>query len=161
VYEPIKKALADLRDELRDDNLTAFAAPPQELEEAVRVGQGLARVVAEVASGYAASKRRHGVVDFQDLLLLARDLLRDRPDVRARLRDRYRFLLIDELQDTDPVQMELVEALCGPGLADGKLFAVGDANQSIYRFRGADVSLFRGLKGAMPEAGRLGLTVNF
>ena len=60
--------------------------------------------------------------------------------------ERYRFLLIDELQDTDPVQMELVESLCGAGLTAGKLFAVGDANQSIYRFRGADVHLFQGLR---------------
>ena len=79
----------------------------------------------------------------------------------ARLRQRYRYLLLDELQDTDPVQMEFVELLCGAGLTAGKLFAVGDANQSIYRFRGADVHLFQGLRNQMAEAGRLELTHNY
>src|SRR5205085_7371503 len=74
---------------------------------------------------------------------------------------RYRFLLVDELQDTDPVQMELVEHLCGGALTAGKLFAVGDHKQSIYRFRGADVSQFQKLRHSMPHEGRLGLTVNF
>ena len=83
------------------------------------------------------------------------------PAVRARLQERYRFLLIDELQDTDPVQMELVESLCGAGLTAGKLFAVGDANQSIYRFRGADVHCFQQLRDRMPHEGRQDLTENF
>src|SRR5262249_45537617 len=89
------------------------------------------------------------------------DLLRQRPEVRDRLQERYRFVLIDELQDTDPVQMEVVELLCGGGMAAGKLFAVGDASQSIYRFRGAEVSLFRALRTQVAHEGRLGLTVNF
>ena len=93
--------------------------------------------------------------------MLARDLLRDHPAVRERLRERYRFLLIDELQDTDPVQMELVEHLCGDGKTTGKLFTVGDHNQSIYRFRGADVHLFQGLRREVPTEGRQELTVNF
>ena len=107
----------------------------------------------------ANRKARAGVVDFQDLLVLARDLLRDRREVRERhSQKRYRFVLLDELQDTDPVQMELVELLCGAGLKHGKLFAVGDHKQSIYRFRGADVSLFTGLRGRSAEEGRLELT---
>src|SRR5207249_11528695 len=110
---------------------------------------------------YRERKRLHGVVDFQDLLVLARDLLRDNTEARTRLQDRYRFLLIDELQDTDPVQMELVEYLCGAGLTAGKLFAVGDHSQSIYRFRGADAHLFQDLRRHVPHEGRLGLTVNF
>jgi ATP-dependent helicase/nuclease subunit A len=70
-------------------------------------------------------------------------------------------LLIDEQQDTDPVQMQLVEHLCGGGLTAGKLFAVGDHSQSIYRFRGANVGLFRDLRSQVPHEGRLGLTLNF
>ena len=66
-----------------------------------------------VAEAYQARKRPAGVVDFQDLLVLARDLLRDRAEVREPLQERFRYLLIDEMQDTDPVQMELVELLCG------------------------------------------------
>jgi len=161
IYEQIKVALEKLRGELRDQQLGAFTAPVEGLETAVEVGRRFLRVAEEVTQTYTARKRQHGVVDFQDLLTLARDLLRDNAAVRARLQERYRFLLIDELQDTDPVQMELVEYLCGGGLTAGKLFAVGDANQSIYRFRGADVSLFQGLRDQIPHDGRLGLTINF
>jgi ATP-dependent helicase/nuclease subunit A len=165
VYEQIKAALEELREELRGQRLERFeppdSAPEGGLEEEVETGRRFLRVAAEVVRDYAARKRQHGVVDFQDLLLLTRDLLRDGAAVRARLQERYRFLLIDELQDTDPVQMELVEYLCGGGLTAGKLFAVGDANQSIYRFRGADVSLFQELRRRVPHDGRLGLTLNF
>src|SRR5262249_4346091 len=82
-------------------------------------------------------------------------------DVREQLRRRYRFILIDEQQDTDPVQMEVIDALCGVGLRHGKLFAVGDSKQSIYRFRGARVELFRELRQQMPPDGRQELSVNF
>jgi ATP-dependent helicase/nuclease subunit A len=88
-------------------------------------------------------------------------VLHDHPDVREKLRRRYRFFLIDELQDTDPVQMELIESLCGADLTGGKLFAVGDASQSIYRFRGAEVKLFQDLWRQMPREGQLNLTCNF
>jgi ATP-dependent helicase/nuclease subunit A len=161
VYEPIKKALEDFRDDLRGRKLEGFAAAPEGLEDAARVGARFLRVAAEAAAVYRARKRGHGVVDFHDLLLLTRDLLRDRADVRARLQGRYRFLLLDELQDTDPVQMELIGHLCGAGLTAGKLFTVGDTNQSIYLFRGADVHLFQGLRRQVPHEGRQGLTVNF
>jgi ATP-dependent helicase/nuclease subunit A len=160
-YQEAKRALEEFREELRGQRLEAFAVPPEGAAAAVKAGQRFLRVAAEAVQAYRERKRQHGVVDFQDLLVMARDLLRDRPDVRARLQDRYRFLLIDELQDTDPVQMQLVEHLCGGGLTAGKLFAVGDANQSIYRFRQADVHLFRGLRRQVPHEGRLGLTVNF
>jgi ATP-dependent helicase/nuclease subunit A len=161
VYEAIKKAFEAFRAELRGLNLERFDADAAELEQAAAVGQRFLRVARAAVLAYRDRKRAIGVVDFQDLLVLARDLLRDNASVRARLQDRYRFLLIDELQDTDPVQMELVEGLAGAGLTTGKLFAVGDWKQSIYRFRGADVSLFQGLRRRVPLEGRQGLTVNF
>jgi ATP-dependent helicase/nuclease subunit A len=160
-YQRVKKALKDLREASVWKELAKFATAPADLPEAVQVGHRFLRVANEAMHAFGDLKRQHGVVDFQDLLLLARDLLRDQPDVRARLQERYRFLLIDELQDTDPVQMQLVEHLCGGGLTAGKLFAVGDHSQSIYRFRGANVHLFRDLRQQVPHEGRLGLTVNF
>src|SRR5262249_44271883 len=138
-----------------------FAPPEEGLEEAVLAGKRFLRVAGEVVRVYRQRKQAHGVLDFQDLLVLARDLLRDRPEVRARLQDRFRFVLIDELQDTDPVQMELVELLCGAGLTAGKLFAVGDHKQSIYRFRGAEMALFQELGRNVPLEGRQQLSVNF
>jgi ATP-dependent helicase/nuclease subunit A len=161
VYEQIKKAFTDFRDELRGQNLEIFTAATDGLEEAIGVGRCLVRVVREVHRTYAERKRLHGVVDFQDLVVLTQQLLRRHADVRARLQERYHFVLLDEAQDTDPVQMELLELLCGARRTEGKLFAVGDANQSIYRFRGADVQLFQALRRDIPHQGRLGLTVNF
>ena len=161
VYEQIKEAFEDFRKDLRSLKLERFAADPTTLPAAVEVGQRFLRVAAEAQQTYRERKTLHGVVDFQDLLVLARDLLRDNLDLRERLQERYRFLLIDELQDTDPVQMELVEYLCGGALTAGKLFAVGDASQSIYRFRGADVHLFEKLRSRIAHEGRQGLTVNF
>ena len=164
IYEDIKKALADFRGEL-PERLKLFVdlqnETPETNEIAINIGKRFLRVTSEVAEVFRKLKRRQGVLDFQDLLVYARNLLRDRPEVRERLQRRFRFLLIDELQDTDPVQMELVEHLTGAGLTGGKLFAVGDHSQSIYRFRGADVRMFQDLKSRMPYDGRLNLTLNF
>jgi ATP-dependent helicase/nuclease subunit A len=160
VYAEVKDALEKFRDEVRGWGLERFDAP-EGLGEAVAVGRRLLRVALEAVAAYRERKRQHGVVDFQDLLISARDLLRDRPAVRARVRERFRFLLIDELQDVDPVQAELAEHLCGGGLTAGKLFAVGDQNQSIYRFRGADVRQFQELRRRMPHDGRQDLTRNY
>jgi ATP-dependent helicase/nuclease subunit A len=160
VYEAVKAAFEDFRQDF-PAQLKRFLETPDDLTGAAVVGQRFLGVAEEATEAYRLLKRRNAVVDFQDLLVLARNLLRDHPEVRERLQKRYRFLLIDELQDTDPVQMELVEHLSGGGLTAGKLFAVGDHSQSIYRFRGADVSLFQGLRWRMPHEGRLGLTVNF
>jgi ATP-dependent helicase/nuclease subunit A len=159
-YEAVKEALEKFRSEL-PEQLALFLETPENLAAAVTAGRRFLRVAGEAVEAYRQLKRRSGVVDYQDLLVLARDLLRDHPHVRERLQRRYRFLLIDELQDTDPVQMELVEHLCGARLTEGKLFAVGDHKQSIYRFRGADVQLFQDLRRRMPLEGQLGLTQNF
>ena len=94
-----------------------------------------------------------GWITFQDLLIRARSLLRDYPVVRECLKQEYRALLIDEFQDTDPIQYEIVLYLCevqnvsavdwkDVQLMSGKLFIVGDPKQSIYAFRGADLEAF-------------------
>jgi ATP-dependent exoDNAse (exonuclease V) beta subunit len=87
---------------------------------------------------YAAVKEQRGRLDFNDLELVARDLLRSRVDVAAGYRDRFAEVMVDEFQDTNRLQVELVELVCG-----GDLFLVGDEFQSIYRFRRADVSVYR------------------
>lgn len=161
VYELIKNGFKDFRDDLRGLNLERLDLDPASLVIALDVGQRFLRVASETQRVYQERKHQHAVVDFHDLLVMARDLLRDRAEVRERLRERYQYLLIDELQDTDPVQMELVASLCGDELSTGKLFAVGDASQSIYRFRRADVSLFQQLRQKMPAKGRQALTLNF
>jgi ATP-dependent helicase/nuclease subunit A len=159
-YQRIKAAFENFRDAL-PKRLAVFCQFPDNLPEIARVGQRFLRVADEAQRAYRQLKSRHDVLDFDDLLVLARNLLRDQPAVRERLGRRWTYFLIDELQDTDTVQMEIVEQLCDAGLTHGKLFAVGDHAQSIYRFRGADVRLFQKLRQQMPEGGRLGLTLNF
>ena len=111
---------------------------------AAPLAAALARLVGAVDGGYRAHKRRAGVVDFSDLLTMARDLLRDDAAVRASVRARFDAVLVDEFQDTNPVQAELVRLVGGrqPDDDGARLFVVGDRKQSIYEFRGADVAVF-------------------
>ena len=103
--------------------------------------------------GYEALKRREGALDFLDLLLKARDLVRDDPAVRRHFQARFKRIFVDEFQDTDPLQAELLLLLAARDEAEtrwrqvdpvpGKLFIVGDPKQSIYRFRRADVGTYQ------------------
>ena len=102
---------------------------------------------------YEALKARAGALDFLDLLLGARNLVRDKPHVRIGFQQRFKRIFVDEFQDTDPLQAELLLLLASedPGETDwkavrpgaGRLFLVGDPKQSIYRFRRADVGVYR------------------
>ena len=92
------------------------------------------------AAAYAAAKRRESALDFEDLQLLARDLLRDHRELREREQLRFRAVMVDEFQDTNRLQCELVDLIAGPGC---EVFTVGDEFQSIYGFRHADVQVFR------------------
>ena len=93
------------------------------------------------ADEYARAKRRESVVDFEDLQLAARDLLRDDDDVREAIRLRFRLVMVDEFQDTNRLQCELVDLVSHPDATE--VFTVGDEFQSIYGFRHADVDVFR------------------
>lgn len=102
---------------------------------------------------YDQKRQAAGSMTFQDLLLRAKDLLRDHPPVRRYFQSRYHTLFVDEFQDTDPIQAELLFYLTGEDTEEknwlkldpkpGSLFIVGDEKQSIYRFRRADVETFR------------------
>jgi len=122
---------------------------------------------------FATLRRQEGMLTFHDLLLLTRDLLRDHPQVRARFQDRSPRLLVDEFQDTDPVQAEILFYLtasipdttpwtdCEP--VPGSLFIVGDDKQSIYRFRRADMAVFQAAGEQVAATGgeQVKLTTNF
>jgi len=115
-----------------------------------------------VTTIYERMKRELGRLDYLDLLLKARDALRGSESVRASFRRRFRLVLIDEFQDTDPLQVEIAELLTAG--VPGALVVVGDAKQSIYRFRRAEVSLFRRASEAAatrPGHAVLHLTQNF
>ncbi len=110
------------------------------------------------ASQYAAAKRRESALDFEDLQLAARDLLRARPEILEREQLRFRRISVDEFQDTNRLQCELVD-LIADGPADKEVFFVGDEFQSIYGFRHADVAVFRERRAE--EGGGLALTRNY
>ena len=106
------------------------------------------------ADAYAAAKAAESALDFEDLQLTARDLLRDHAAIRERESWRFRSVLVDEFQDTNRLQCELIDLL-----ATEDLFFVGDEFQSIYRFRHADVEVFRERREA--SGGVLALTENY
>jgi ATP-dependent exoDNAse (exonuclease V) beta subunit len=106
---------------------------------------------------YAEQKHALSALDFDDLELRARDLLRDQPALRVAARERFLHVMVDEYQDTNPLQNELLDLV-----SDGNLFTVGDERQSIYGFRNADVSVFRERRdAARAEGGDARLAVNF
>jgi ATP-dependent helicase/nuclease subunit A len=110
------------------------------------------------AAAYAAAKERESALDFEDLQLAARDLLRDHPEICERESMRFRSVMVDEFQDTNALQCELVDLITsGPG--ERGLFFVGDEFQSIYGFRHADVRVFRERRER--AGGGLALTQNY
>ena len=99
---------------------------------------GLAR---SVEAEYRALKAAQSALDNNDLLRMAYEALRDYPAIRAAYEGRFKMVMIDEFQDTDQMQVDLIRYLTGAG--ERALCTVGDAQQSIYRFRGAEVEVFR------------------
>jgi DNA helicase-2/ATP-dependent DNA helicase PcrA len=122
--------------------------------EAARKHLELARVFA----AYQGLLRSNGLIDFEDQVTLVVDLLRRRPSVLDELRRRYRYILVDEFQDTNFVQFELVKMLAA---GHRNLTVVGDDDQSIFRFRGASLSNILGFEEVFPEAERVVLTRNY
>ncbi len=127
-------------------------------------------------SGYVAyyqqKKQQQGLLDFTDLLLFTRNLLRSNKEIRRALQQRYNSILVDEFQDTDPLQAEVVFFLAEDGaraeawtaveLKPGKLFVVGDPCQSIYRFRRADTMVYQHACETISQRGEvITLSTNF
>jgi ATP-dependent DNA helicase UvrD/PcrA len=101
----------------------SYAQLYDHLDDLVRLGEQ-----------YARYKREQNLLDYDDLLVFLRDLLRDHPDVAQQLSRTYRYVMVDEYQDTNPLQAEIVRGLAS---AHDNVMAVGDDSQSIYSFRGA------------------------
>lgn len=144
-----------------------------------------ATLVATSTRSAAERRRAEGRLVFHDLLVLARQLVRTSPSARTALHHRYQRLLLDELQDTDPIQIELAVLLAAavddpddrgepaPGSDEGhrpwseiepeagRLFFVGDPKQSIYRFRRADIGLYLDARDAFGGATTVRLRQNF
>ena len=130
------------------------------------------RVAGRASEAFARQRKDRGDINFQDLLVLSAALLREEPAARRDLGDRYRRILVDEFQDTDPLQAEILLLLASdPKTGNdwrevvprpGALFVVGDPKQSIYRFRRADIALYEFVKKRFDVFGEvLELTANF
>ncbi len=144
------------------EELQSFLGAFQQATEADLAAQ-LRQEMWELVEEYDELKRRSGKLDFVDLLIRTRDLLRDDEGVRWYLQRRFRRVFVDEFQDTDPLQAEILLLLAAGDRAQnnwlevvpeaGKLFVVGDPKQSIYKFRRADVVLYRQLRDMLVSRG--------
>lgn len=135
--------------------LEAFAGAWRDTLAARAVGL-LNELLGRYAAEYAAAKRARAALDFDDLELLTRDLLRGAPAIRASYAERFSRVMVDEFQDTNATQLELLELL------GTERFVVGDELQSIYGFRHADVRIFRAQRAALRELGAAAeLAANF
>jgi ATP-dependent exoDNAse (exonuclease V) beta subunit len=119
--------------------------------------------LATAVDAYERAKAKVGALDFLDLLVRARDLVRGDAGVRAAFQQRFTHLFVDEFQDTDPLQAEILLLLAAGDPAEtdwrrvrpapGKLFVVGDPKQSIYRFRRADVGIYEAVREQLRRHG--------
>jgi ATP-dependent helicase/nuclease subunit A len=169
---PASKAQGKAEGALWDAFVRGHVEPALALWRAYRYGI-LLRLLQPAVAAYDALRRAHGLLNYQDLLLKAAALLRDRPNIRGYFRRRFSHLLVDEFQDTDPIQAEVMLLLtaddpaqtdwrrCRP--APGSLFVVGDPKQSIYRFRRADIVTYTAVRDIIRESGGrvLSLSANF
>ncbi len=114
--------------------------------------------VATIYKAYQAELRKNNAMDFDDLLLKPLELFREQPDVLEKYRKRYRYILVDEYQDTNRAQFEFVKALAGE---HRNLCVVGDDDQSIYRWRGADVRNILEFEETFPDCAVYKLEQNY
>ncbi len=155
--------LSDLR--LRGERAASYEEARRSVEQAAldELAAADRDLLQELLTGFAAAyqeaKDRESALDFEDLQLRARDLLRDDDAIREREQLRFRSIMVDEFQDTNRLQCELIDLLTG-GPGDSECFFVGDEFQSIYGFRHADVQVFRERRAAAGD-GLLPLTMNY
>ncbi len=156
---PGPESLLDLSDLARGEALVeARRAVERAALEALAAGDRelLQELLLAYDRAYQAAKDRESALDFEDLQLLARSLLQEHEEIRERESWRFRSIMVDEFQDTNRLQCELIDLLARE---DGELFFVGDEFQSIYRFRHADVEVFRERREQV--GGVLALTHNY
>jgi ATP-dependent helicase/nuclease subunit A len=178
----VGKQVKELVDRLQEEVLEPFKVQWRAYVHRLAIA-----VLLEARAFYAQERRRQNVVNYVDLLRVAAEMLRSSQAVRVALQRKYRFLFIDEFQDTDPIQAEIFLMLAGDGtgsksegprsespkvavvdpfalaLRPGALFVVGDPKQSIFRFRRADIDIYNRVAKRIRETGGevLPLIANF
>ena len=148
--------------------LAPFADEEGSVEQAADLTAAIYLEAHYALAAFTAAKQDASLLDFEDVQIMARDLLRDHEAVRRDCHERLRQMLVDEFQDTNRLQKELLWLAAGgePGEdpPPGRLFVVGDAKQSIYRFRDADVTVFDETRhefATAPGCAQLRLEVTF
>jgi ATP-dependent helicase/nuclease subunit A len=124
-HADVKSALDVFRAEL-PKHFELFTASAEGVAESARVGQCALEVAQAIDEAYRNRKALAGVLDYRDVCALTRDLLRNHGEIREQLQKQFRFLLVDDFQDFEPVQREILELLCGNELEPSKLFAIGE-----------------------------------
>lgn len=112
----------------------------------------------KIYQAYDDVMRRRRLIDFDDMLVYCYELLAQRKDILSSWQRKFQYILIDEFQDINQVQFKIIKMLALP---ENNLFAVGDDDQSIYRFRGAKPELMLGFEKAYPQAKRVLLDINY
>ncbi len=161
-FERYKKAAQKLRE------LIKGLAPlkPTDLDaarHAAALGLALVQLAADASAALEAAKTRRNQLEFDDLLARAKSLLLDPANeaIRQQTASRTRLMMVDEFQDTNALQLDIIQAFCGDAWRERGLFVVGDFKQSIYRFNGAAPEVSTQLRESLPPPGRLSLTTNF
>ncbi|MBI1281276.1 MAG: AAA family ATPase [Anaerolineaceae bacterium] len=159
--EGAKASLKLLREMVRE-TLAFIGEPLGEIDrKAAEMLPLWVELIRQAQQTYRSRKQEEGLLDFNDLELLTRDLLVNNPTVRERYRGtEFKHLLVDEFQDTNSTQWEIVRGLAKIEQG-GSLFVVGDPKQSIYQFRGADVSVFEQVKDQITESGGVDVPLAF
>lgn len=149
--EALINAVSRAKDEdISEDKYLAWAKKKKDREKHLEV--------ARVYKKYQELKARHGLVDFGDQVSLVLRLFRSHPEILRKYKERFRYILVDEFQDTNYAQFQLLKLLAGK---TGNIMVVGDDDQSIYKFRGAAVSNILNFEKDYPKARKIVLFRNY
>jgi DNA helicase-2/ATP-dependent DNA helicase PcrA len=154
VMKKLKQEDVDPDDYLRYARGLKLHAQDEAGKESARKHQELALVY----KSYQRLLRRHGMIDFEDQVTLAVELFRSRPSVLKEYQERYKYILVDEFQDTNHIQFELLKLLSAK---HNNITVVGDDDQSIFRFRGASLSNILSFGRIYPRAERVVINTNY
>ncbi|GAB4386188.1 MAG: DNA helicase PcrA [Phycisphaerales bacterium] len=146
----VRAAISHAKNELKD--ASAYSAGAFDFAS---------KQVAKIYSGYEKLLRKANAIDFDDLLLLTARMLRENEEVRTRCRDRWSYLMIDEYQDTNHAQFVIASLLAGEPENRPNICVVGDPDQAIYSWRGADISNILEFEERFPDAKVISLGENF
>lgn len=161
---PQKKDLSGNSEEVREDAVKCLAAISyykntfQKEKAACLLSEPYKEHFSEILAQYEQVRSEGRRLDFDDMLYSCRRLLVSSPEILQKWRDQFRYLLIDEFQDINPIQYDIIRLLAQP---EQNLFAVGDDDQSIYGFRGSEPHLMKQFLEDYPESRQVLLNINY